>query len=216
MENKRVSSDRFLRFPFACLACGALPLGIFTICCLIIGVLSFFGQINRQPERVALADDLLIDPTNFPANWNVTIQDSTRPCATAPLGSGCRAYKTLKRFVQYGISNDHGMQEVQVHLSESKAETEYLMELDEEFWFDSRGTEWTTPDVFNAGSLRADQSYAACHLYHEAQECQLIARYQEFVILYRTTATGMSQEEVWSIFNLVDHRISRFLAQSDG
>jgi hypothetical protein len=193
-----------------CLAIGGLP--ALTACaCLALLALSHSPLINREPQRLVLADDLLLAPGDFPAEWSVTAQVAARPCAAAPLGSGCRAYRTLVRFLHFGRMGDRARQEVQVHLSQTRAASEYQIELGEEFWVDERGTEWQTPDEFDLSDLSAEEAYAACQLYLEVQDCQFIARYDEFIILYETTVIEMDYRAVMTVFRLIDRRAATVL-----
>jgi hypothetical protein len=100
------------------------------------------------------------------------------------------------------------MEELRLFASTWSAASEYRRALDEEFRFDDRGTAWSVPPQFETGTLRADQSQAACHFYFETEDCTFLGKYQDLVAIYRTSASVITKEQIWRVIQAIDGRLS--------
>ncbi len=165
----------------------ALTIVFCSLTCLGMFVAQDIGvfRLNPQPPGRDL-EELFVKAESFPDDWTLSNEPPSSPCRAAPLGSGCESSISLSMRYQYTEFPWGGaVQSIYQYLNDEEASKDFermekrSFSVNEEF-----GTPWSIPDDLSFSSESSQQYRLGCHFHGPGERCQLLARYQELIILF--------------------------------
>jgi hypothetical protein len=145
-------------------------------------------------------DELLLDVSVFPGNWQETGSRSER---SAPVRMGIEKIGT-----SFSDPKDGTLQEAYRFENERQAQIAYRKEVGSWFTTSSHETNWTTPQELDNLTVNTDQFRVGCHniISGSREQCQFVARYGPYILRLLGGMRALSYNDFIRLVNEVDRQ----------
>ena len=198
-------------------------------CYALLGLIRPRSPQSDRPEapyRDFDLEDLFIGQATFPEDWLVDPGGTDRACISAPLDSGCRSLYASIQFYNYGkFPGGGGFEEIHQYLNSKDAAADFPRLSESRFSLNNYMTEWVVPNQLKAVRISADQSRLACHMYGDREMCQMLAQYDEFIVIFHVdrravfpkgTFDLLGYSDLIRIVEAIDARMVEMLGREEG
>ena len=194
---------------------GCLVVGL-SMCCLICccgGMLFCPCAGEPLPERNFKVANLLINVSAFPEGWMADSGPSIP--ASAPLGG---VYDIERTLLSFGTSDGScgASEEIYRFSSIKGAQQDFERRLDVNFTVGEYDTPWVVPEELSYQSFVADQFYYSCSTHGCTLYCQMLGRYEEYVVVFSTGISPdfMTYRDFEYLLQAIDETMAQVLDKS--
>lgn len=178
----------------------------------VMDTLGRFATIESIPHDL---DTLFVNIEVFPDDWVLSTESPSSPCRASPLGSGCMTGRALQQSYSYTEFPGGGaFQSIYKH-DDIKQASEDFERMESRYFSINEESDivWTIPSELSFSSVSADRYRFGCDNRALDDSCQLLAQYQEYIVIFHTdrsrtyrpeTYELLSYDELLEIFKSID------------